>query len=94
MMVLALLLLVANAVAGLPGPTPAEFAKALSEHTGRNVNAADLRRLCCKDVGADEPTEAKCRWQQRVGVKWRKFSTYVAIDARGWHLIDEPYAER
>lgn len=94
MRVLALLLLVGNAAAGLPGPTPAEFAKALSEHTGQTVDAADLRRLSCKNFGADEPTEAKCRWHQRIGTKWKRYSTYVAIDARGWHLIDEPYAER
>lgn len=94
MRVLALLLLVGKAAAGLPGPSLAEFAKALSEHTGQNVKAADLRRLSCQDFGSDEPTEAKCRWQQRIGTRWKRCSTYLAIDARGWHLIDEPYTER
>ena len=84
--VFALILLAGSAGAALEGPTPAEFAKALSEH----VEADDLHRLSCKGFGADEPTEAECRWLQRVRGKWKRYSTYVAVDERGWHLIDEP----
>jgi len=90
MSLIALLLLSASAGSGSTGPTSQAFAKALAEHTGRQVNAAHLRRLHCKGFGADEPTEAECRWQQRVGGHWKGYSTYVAVDGRGWHLIDEP----
>lgn len=94
MKLIALLLLAATTGAVSAGPTPAEFAKALSEHTGQNVNAAELRRLSCKGFGADEPTEAECHWKQRILGKWKRYSTYVAVDDKGWHLIDEPYAKR
>jgi len=94
MSLIALLLLAAPVSSGSAGPTSRAFAKALAEHTGRQVNAADLRRLSCKSFGADEPTEAECRWQQRVRGKWKRYSTYVAVDGRGWHLIDEPNPER
>jgi hypothetical protein len=67
-----------------------EFVKALAEHTGQQVKVADLRHLSCKSFGADEPTEAECSWQQRTGSTWKRFSTYVAVDGRGWHPIDEP----
>ena len=91
MTVVALSLLFASGTAP-PGPTPQEFAKVLAEHTGAHVKATDLRHLSCKDFGADEPTEASCRWQQRVGRKWKRYSVYVAADGSGWHLIDEPNA--
>jgi hypothetical protein len=88
MSLIALLLL--SAAANSTGPTVHEFAKALANHTGRHVDASDLRRLSCKGFGADEPTEAECSWQQRVGRRWRWYSTYVAADGISWHLIDEP----
>jgi hypothetical protein len=55
MSLIALLLLSAPAGSGSTGPTSQAFAKALAEHTGRQVNAGDLRRLSCKGFGADEP---------------------------------------
>ncbi|MXP30149.1 hypothetical protein GRI58_15170 [Porphyrobacter algicida] len=91
--IFALFLLAGSAGAASEGPTPAEFAKALSEHVGVHVEADDLHRLSCKGFGADEPTEAECRWLQRVRGKWKRYSTYVAVDDRGWHLIDEPNTE-
>lgn len=93
MTLLAIFLLVAGSGTVSAGPTTAEFAKALSEHTGRHINPADLRRLSCKDFGDDEPTEAECRWKWRVGDKWKRYSTYVAVDSKGWHLIDEPNSD-
>ena len=85
-----LFLLFASAGPSFVGPTPAEFASAVADFTGKPVKVADVRRLSCKGFGADEPTEAVCSWQQRIGGSWKRFSTYVAVDGRGWHLIDEP----
>jgi hypothetical protein len=90
----ALFLLSALAGPSFVGPSPAEFASALAAFTGKPVKAANVRHLSCKGFGADEPTEADCSWQQRVGTNWKGFSTYVAVDARGWHLIDEPNPKR
>ena len=69
--------------------TPAEMAKAIEAFTGRTVATADVRRVSCVPI-EEEPTEAICKWQQRIGNRWLRYSTYVAIDGRGWHLIDEP----
>jgi hypothetical protein len=77
----------AAANGGFAGPTVAEFAKALAEFTGNPVAVSDVRRLSCKGF-EEEPTEAQCYWQQKSGNKWKRFSTYVAVDERGWHLID------
>ena len=88
MTLVALLLLAVSS--GFAGPTQKEFASALSNFTGKHVNVGDLRHLSCKGFGADEPTEADCSWEQRSGGHWKRYSTYVAVDGRGWHLIDEP----
>lgn len=88
MTLIALFLL--SAGSGLAGPTTQEFANALAEHTGAHVKVTDVRHLSCKGFGADEPTEANCGWQQRSGKNWKRYSTNVAVDGRGWHLIDEP----
>jgi hypothetical protein len=78
----------------LAGPSSAEFASALSDFTGNRVTLTDVRRLSCMGLGYDEPTEAQCNWQQRIGSSWKSYSTYVAVDGRGWHLIDEPNPKR
>ena len=88
MMLTALLLLSANPT--FAAPTPQEFANALAEFTGKAIKVTDVRRLSCEGFGADEPTEAECSWQQRIGRKWKRYSTYIAVDGHGWHLIDEP----
>jgi hypothetical protein len=75
------------------GPNQVEFAHALQEFTGKSVSISDLRKLSCKRI-EEEPTEAACKWQQRLGTTWTRFSTYVAVDGSGWHLIDEPYRVR
>jgi hypothetical protein len=93
-MPIALLLLVALSGSSFVGPASTEFASALADFTGKSVKPTDLRHLSCKGFGADEPTEAACSWQQRVGGSWKGFSTYVAVGGRGWHLIDEPGPER
>lgn len=70
-------------------PSPKELAKAIESFTGRAVVTADVRRVSCSAF-EEEPTEQICKWQQRTGKRWRRYSTYLAIDGRGWHLIDEP----
>jgi hypothetical protein len=90
-MLIALFLLSVPPVSSSAGPTTQEFASALAEHKGGPVKATDLRHLSCKGFGPDEPTEADCNWRQRVGSTWKRYSTYVAVDGRGWHLIDEPF---
>jgi hypothetical protein len=74
-------------------PTPAELTEAIATFTGKPVSPADVRRVSCKSF-EEEPTEVGCKWQQRSGKRWLSYSTYVAIDARGWQLIDEPYPTR
>ena len=86
----AALFLTALAAGGFAGPTAAEFASAVGNFTGKPVKVANVRLLSCKGFGADEPTEAACSWQQRRNGKWKRYSTFVAVDGRGWHLIDEP----
>ncbi|GGN43351.1 hypothetical protein GCM10011349_07340 [Novosphingobium indicum] len=81
------------ASAAYAGPSPAEFANAVAEFTGKSVSVTDIRRLSCKGFD-EEPTEAECKWQQRSEKKWKSFSTYVAVDRTGWHLIDAPSLNR
>jgi hypothetical protein len=83
------LLLLSGANTGVVGPSRVEFAKALAEFTRNPVNASDVRRLSCRGFG-EEPTEAACRWEQRNGGDWKRFSTYVAAEGQGWVLIDSP----
>ena len=89
-MLIAAFLLAATADNSFVGPTAREFAKALAAYTGKPVNVKNVRRLSCEGFGEDEPTEAVCNWRQRIGGSWKRYSTYVAVDGRGWHLIDEP----
>lgn len=83
------LMLVAASATLSAGPSPAEFAAALSEFSGEQVGAAEVRDLRCEAI-AEEPTEAFCRFELYQHDGWHRFSTYVAVDANGWHLIDEP----
>jgi hypothetical protein len=70
-------------------PSPTDLASALCEFTGKPVDARDIRGVSCKGI-EEEPTEAACRWEQRKGNDWLQFSTYVAVDGDGWHLLDAP----
>ena len=77
----------------IPGPSSTDFARALTEFTGQPIDARLIRRLSCRGF-EEEPTEMACRWQQKIDGKWHPFTTYVAIDRSGWHLIDEPYRKK
>lgn len=92
--IIALLFISASTSAGLPGPTIRELADALAQRSAKPVQATDVRRLSCVTFGADEPTEARCRWQQLVGGKWKRFSAYAAVDGQGWQLTDQPAPAR
>jgi hypothetical protein len=51
------------------------------------LSPSDLRAVRC--IGPDEePTEFECTWQQRSRHGWVARKTWVAIDGRGWHVID------
>lgn len=90
MTAIALLLLSGVGDPHLAGPSTAEFARALADFTGNRVTVADVRRLSCTLFGAEEPTGAECGWQQRIDQRWSRYSTYVVVDGRNWHLVDEP----
>jgi|SRR5690242_6791787 len=69
--------------------TPSEMARAVSHFTGKQVGAADIRRVSCSRID-EEPTEASCHWQQRTAGKWHRYSSYIAGSGDGIQLIDEP----
>jgi len=71
---------IANAIAEVRN-TPAY-------HYGREpIRPADIRVLKC--VGPDEETtEIECVWQHRSLGKWVQHKTWLAIDGKGWHVID------
>ena len=71
------------------GPSSSELAKAVAEFTRSNLAAAEIRRVVCERI-EEEPTEARCSWHQKNGDRWERFQSYLAVDAGGWHLIDEP----
>jgi hypothetical protein len=94
MILVALFIMSASPEPAFKGPTPKDFADAVAAFTGKAVKVTNVRHLSCGGFGADEPTEAECSWQQRIGSKWKRYSTYVAVDGDGWHLIDAPYLKR
>lgn len=84
--VLPAVLLLATA-ATLPGPTKAEFTAAVQAMVPEP--GLKIRRLKCQPI-AEEPSEYACNFDKRVGQAWQKWSTFVATDRNGWHLIDAP----
>ena len=89
-----LLLVFAFAAGALPNaPSPAQLANTLEKFRGARVHAADIRAVSCEDI-EEEPTEFLCSWQQKKAGRWRGYSTYMAIEGRGWLLIDEPAPKR
>jgi hypothetical protein len=73
-----------------PGRTA--LARALEGFTRKHISAATIRHVSCTGF-KEEPTEAACKWEQKSLGKWQRFSSYLAVDSRGWHLIDEPNRE-
>lgn len=87
--VLSAFLLLAAAGPNLAVPSASEMAKAIGEFTRSRGPPHDIRNIACQRF-KEEPTEAECKWQQKSGARWRRYSSFLAVDARGWHLIDEP----
>ena len=51
------------------------------------IRPADIRVLKC--VGPDEePTEFECVWERRAAGRWVRYKTWLAIDGKGWQVID------
>ena len=51
------------------------------------IYPSDIRALRC--IGPnEEPTEFECAWRQRSRHGWVGRKTWIAIDGRGWHVID------
>ena len=44
----------------------------------------------CHDFSPDEPTEAECRYSVQRNGKVFKGTTFLVVDATGWHISDEP----
>ncbi|WP_206243462.1 hypothetical protein [Novosphingobium terrae] len=72
-----------------PMPTASELAEALAKQTKKPVSPAGVRPMKCEGF-AEEPTEFECRWAQKVGEKWLRYSTYFAVEQNGWAVIDWP----
>jgi hypothetical protein len=47
----------------------------------------DVRSVRCEGPD-EEPTEFQCSWRQRTPHGWVKRQTWLAIDGKGWHVID------
>jgi hypothetical protein len=74
----------------------AEFARALRHadpillgNVNRDeISAKSIRVIGC--IGPDEePTEFECRWQLRTSRGWKEYKNWLAVDGRGWHLMDQ-----
>ena len=73
--------------------SPRELAQAINRADARSVpytkakiSPADIRISKC--IGPDEePTEFECTWRQRSD-HWALRKTWLAIDSRGWRVID------
>ena len=70
------------------GPSSTELARALERHGLGKVSPASVRSIKCQGFD-EEPTEFDCSWSQQSGKRWKRYSTYLAIDGGGWKLIDD-----
>jgi hypothetical protein len=98
LMVLTILLITAAPAwsAGRPTISRVEFARAVNEagkrafapvRSGRRISPEDVRVVSCSGPD-EEPTESECTWLEHEGHRWIKRRTWLAIDGRGWHVID------
>jgi len=93
----AALLIAATPASAMVGATvtPTELAAAINRADSTLVPyrenpllAKDIKSVRC--VGPDEePTEFRCWWSQRTGRGWVKRRTWLAIDGKGWHVMDQ-----
>jgi hypothetical protein len=68
-------------------PSAAEFIDAVRMACPDKRGA--ITHVSCKGVGRGEPTEAVCTYRFGGKAKMKTDKTYVAIDGRGWRLIDD-----
>ena len=74
--------------------TPQELASAINEadallvlYRTRTISPKDIQVMRC--IARDEePTEFQCKWRQRINGGWVKRTTWVAMDGKGWHVMD------
>jgi hypothetical protein len=74
----------------------AQFARALRRAEPMLFAKIDRSALSARNVRVirctgpdDEPTEFECRWQLRTTRGWKTYKNWLAIDGRGWHLMDQ-----
>ncbi len=64
-----------------------EFDEAINRDRHVPVLARDIRVQRC--IGPEEePTEFECRWKQKTAKGWTRHRNWLAIDGKGWHIID------
>ena len=70
------------------GPSAKKLARAVAVF--RSLTALlQVREVKCEGFD-EEPTEYTCKFQMRsLRGQWQSWSTYVAVDAQGYHLIDD-----
>jgi hypothetical protein len=76
-----------TAATRLPVIPATELARALAEAGRGKVAVKDIRVRFCS-ASEDEPTEFECHWDRRTAGGWKAQTTWVAIDGKGWHVID------
>ena len=83
-----------NAVAAGSSVTPQKLALAINKadaelvpYRTRTISPRDVRMVRCI-APEEEPTEFRCRWQQRTDRGWVGRVTWLAIDGNGWHVMD------
>jgi hypothetical protein len=74
--------------------SPAELASAVNR-SDKLLNPARHRPVLAKDIRVvrcigpeEEPTEFECTWRHKTKAGWRARKNWLAIDGRGWHVID------
>jgi hypothetical protein len=81
--------IIASAAVAAVGPSESQLAKALAAHQSLSERPS-VRHVRCQSF-EEEPTEFVCRWLQRNRAgRLEEWSTYLAVDAKGYHLIDDP----
>jgi hypothetical protein len=78
-------LLAASACAAAQGDVPSRAQ--LQGAFAQKCHGVKVLTLRC--LGADDPTEAECRYSARKGGKVLKGKSMFFVDATGWHMMDQ-----
>lgn len=75
--------------------TRSEFARALKAAAPKQLDGVYQRKISAASIQVirclapdQEPTEFECVWIGRTAQGWKKHKTWLAIDGKGWHVID------